>query len=569
MAKTIFGTSEKSNFILNMDIDKYRRFCGKLMLGMLWAVAASEGVNQLTYAVNSSFSDMVNAGGLSMAFALLMIMLRAVAIVFSIAGVLAIITVVIGLMRKQLTKSTAVPYLMLAALLGWAAVSLFHSYDLKTSFFGLDGRDEGWLALLIYAALFYLSTMLRRKADREYFLRGILNFGIVQGLWGFFQALPFIDYIDSTKGLNAYRNIDPMLYWNVRLPAGLTDSPISYAMMLGMFAAIAIPAAMFAAEKSVRLRGMVCAGLSVMMAFRTQTIAGIIAGSGALLLAVIFFAAKRKQTVGKAFAVPVTAVCATALAAGWIYAAPAINHMYYRPDKTDIQQPEEGLAYVAWETDIAEAQLPNGFTISDRDGNQYPALYDGGIVWDDGFYRLSTAGAYSRMRAETFNIYDAASVLRYCREQGVRAIKIDPLLGVGPDNFSYSQLRTSYTIAANQNAVDRPYNDLLYIAATRGIPSLVGYLALLAICFVLAWKRKNVLHSWTLPAAGGAVLLYTAASLTGISVLTVAPMFWCLLGMLAAEPIAEPVKTGKSSKKQSPDDAGNQQNQKHNKKKKK
>lgn len=569
MAKTIFGTSEKSNFILNMDIDKYRRFCGKLMLGMLWVVAASEGINQLTYAVNSSFSDMVNAGGAGMVFALLMIMLRSVAIVFSIAGVLAIITVVIGLMRKQVTKSTAVPYLMLAALLGWAAVSLFHSYDLKTSFFGLDGRDEGWLALLIYAALFYLGTMLRRKEDREYFLRGILNFGIVQGLWGFFQALPFIDYIAPEKGLNAYRNIDPMSYRNVRLPAGLTDSPITYAMLLAMLAAVAIPAAICAEKKSTRIRAVICGGLSVLMAFRTQTVAGLIAGCGAVLLAVILFAVMRKQAKGKAFALPLTVVLAAVCAAGWSYAAPGINHMYYFPDKTNIREPEEGLSFSAREEDVADIVLPNGFTIRDRDGAAHPALYDGGIVWDDGFYRLSTAGAYSRMRAETFNIYDAVSVLKYCREQGVRAIKIDPLLGVGPDNFSYSQLRTSYTIAANQNAVDRPYNDLLYIAATRGIPSLVGYLALLAICFVLAWKRKNVLHSWTLPAAGGAVLLYTAASLTGISVLTVAPMFWCLLGMLAAEPIAEPAKTGKISKKQSPDDAGNQQNQKHNKKKKK
>lgn len=543
MAKTIFGTSEKSNFILNMDLDKYRRGCGKLMLGMLWAVAVSEGINQLTYYANPGFAEKIGAGGGSMVFAMLMIMLRAVAIVFSVAGVLAIIAVVIGLMRKQVTKSAAVPYLMLAGMLGWAAVSLFHSYDLKTSFFGQDGRDEGWLALLIYASLFYLGTMLRQKEDREFFLRGILNFGIVQGVWGMIQALPILDYFDPNKGLNVYRNIDPLLYWNVRLPAGLTDSPITYAMLLGMFAAIAIPAAMFSAEKSVRVRGVICAGLAVMMSFRTQTIAGLIAGCGGLLLAVILFAVKRKQAVGKAAAVPVTAVCAAALAFGWCFAAPSMNHSYFHPDKTNIQQPKEGLSYSGREKDVAEAQRPNGLTVSDREGNTFPALYDGGIVWDDGYYRLSTAGPNGK--SEEFNVYDAASALRYCWKQGIHAIGIDPLFGVGPDNFCFTQLRTSYVIAENQNAVDRPYNDLLYIAATRGVPSLIVYLGLLVVCFVLAWKRKAVLKSWTFPAAGGAVILYTAASLTGISVLTVAPLFWCLLGMLAAEPITEPVKAGK------------------------
>lgn len=530
-----------------MDLDKYRRACGKLMLGLLWTVAASEGINQLTYYANAGFAEQINAGGAGMIFALLMVMLRSVAVFFSVAGVLTIITAVIGLMRRQVTKSAAVPYLMLAGLLGWAAVSLFHSYDLKTSFFGQDGRDEGWLALLIYASLFYLGTMLRRKEDREYFLRGILNFGIVQGIWGFIQALPILDYYDPAKGLNSYRNIDSLLLWNVRLPSGMTDSPITYAMLLGMFAAVAIPAAMFASEKPVRVRGVICAGLAVMMAFRTQTIAGMIAGCGGLLLAVILFAVKRKQAAGKAVAVPVTAVCAAALAFGWSFAAPSLNHSYFHPDKTNIQVPKKGLSYSGREDDIGEIQLPNSLTITDRDGNTFPALYDGGIVWDDGYYRLNTAGS-NTAKTEGFNIYDAGSTMRYCWKQGIHALKIDPLLGVGPDNFSFSQLRTSYVIAENPNAVDRPYNDLLYIAATRGIPSLLVYLALLVVCFVLAWKRRKSLEGWTVPAAGGAVILYTAASMTGISVLTVTPMFWCLLGMLAADPIAEPVKTAKSAK---------------------
>ena len=534
-----------------MDLDKYRRACGKLMLVFLWVVAISEGVNQLTYSANSSLSEMVDAGGAGAAFALLMVMLRSVAILFSIAGVFAIITVVIGLMRKQVTKASAVPYLMLAALLGWAAVSLFHSYDLNTSFFGQDGRDEGWMALLIYASLFYLGTMLRRRGDREYFLRGILNFGIVQGVWGFLQALPIFDYIDPSKGLNAYRNIDAMLYWNVRLPAGLTDSPVTYAMLLAMLAAVSIPAAFLAEEKSTRIRAVFCGGLAVLMSFRTQTIAGLIAGCGAVLLTVILLAVYKKQIRGKAFVLPLTVVLAAVCAVGWSYAAPGMNNMYYHPDKTTTKQPDPGLSMSAREADVADIVLPNGLKIRDRDGEMHSALYDGGIVWDDGFFRLGTAGTYTRQTADSFNIYDAVSVLRYCREQGFKAIKIDPLLGVGPDNFYFTQLRTSMTIGANSNAVDRPYNDWIYIAATRGIPSLLLHIALLAVCFVLAWKRRGSLKGWTLPAAGGAVLLYTAASMTGISVLTVTPMFWCLLGMLAAEPIVEPVKAvaAKSEKK--------------------
>ena len=56
--------------------------------------------------------------------------------------------------------------------------------------------------------------------------------------------------------------------------------------------------------------------------------------------------------------------------------------------------------------------------------------------------------------------------------------------------------------------------------------------------------------------------------MTGISVLTVAPMFWCLLGMLAAEPIAEPVKAAKQEKPAAKAETKEPTKQKSGKKKK-
>ncbi len=537
MAKTLFGSSDKSNFILNMDLDKYRSMCGKLMLIVLWAVSIAQGINLLTFSANSSFSDMINEGGGGAVFALLMIMLRSVATVFSIGGVFALITVVIGLMRKQFSKQSAVPYFMLLASLGWAVISLFHSYDIHTSLFGQDGRDEGWFALLFYASFFYLGTMLRRQEDRSRFLSGVMKWGIFQCVWGFLQAIPLFDYIDPNKGLNAYRNLDPMLYWNVRLPAGMTDSPVTYAMLLGMLAAVAVPAAMLDQDRKTRITAAVCAACSVLMVFKTQTVAGLIAGFGSILLAVILFAAKHKEAAGKAILMPVTVLAAAACSAVWVFASPSINHMYYHPDKTVNGTPEAGLCTAAWETGIPT--LPNGFTIRSRENETFPALYDGGIVWDDGYYRLSTAGAYSAHNDGAFNVYDAASVLRYCAREGFRTIGIDPLLGVGPDNFYFAQMHVSTDIAANPNAVDRPYNDYIYIAATRGIPSLLLHLALLIVCAYFAWKHRKARGGWQLLAPAGAVLLYALTSITGISVLTVAPLAWFLLGMLSAEPMPE------------------------------
>lgn len=543
MAKTLFGTSDKSNFILNMDLDKFRAGCGKLALILFWTTGISQLLNHMLAPSESTLAQLLENGGFGGVVVFFLLLLRRMSLVFSTVGVFALITTTIGLIRKQFSKATAVPYLLLLASLIWAMISRFHSYDLKVSLLGYSGHEEGWFALLMYAGIFFLGTMLRKKSDLERFARGLLTFGIVQGVIGFLQAIPVIDFLDENKGLNPYRNIEPLLFWNVRIPTGMAETPITYAMLMAMLGAAAVPAALLAEEKKTRRLAYICMFLSVLTALKTQTVAGLIAGFGILLLAVILFIRKRKQATGKAVLIPGLAGAAAVLAVLWVYLTPTVNQAYFHPLKNAATVPQEGMTFVARENNVKEALLPNGFTMQySKDGNSYPALYDGGLVWDNGYYRVSMSGAYSPSTEHDFEIYDACSVLRYCWQQGVRAVKIDPLLGVGPDNFVYTQLKTSMDVMSNPNSVDNPYNDYLYIAATRGIPSLLMYLALLVICFVLAWKRRGAVKSWVRMSAGGAVVLYAAAGIVGMSVLTVAPVFWMLLGILAADPLAEKEK---------------------------
>ena len=500
MAKTLFGSSEKSNFIVNLDLGRYRNACAKLMLLMLWVIAGAQGINQLTYRINAHFTDMIAAGGGTLLLGLLGVMLRSVAALFSVMGVLVLIFAVVGLLRKQFRKAAAVPYGLLLGMLLWAAVSLLWSYDRSVAFFGQDGRDEGWFALLIYAALFYLGSQLRRREQQEYLLRGVMIFGIVQGIWGILQALPFGEFASQ------YVMLDPLLYDNLRLPSGMTDSPVTYAVLLGMLGCLSVPAESLANEKKARICAVICRCLSLVMALKTQTVAGITAAVCIAAMTLAVTVIRRKDAGKKAASMPVLLLAAALLGGLWTYFTPAINGAYNTAD---------------------DSKLPNGF-----------ALYDGGIVWDDGYYRLGTAGSYSPAYAQ-FEIEDAGSVLAYCRAQGIAAVRIDPLLGVGPDNFYFTQLHRSYQISENPNALDRPYNDYLYVAATRGIPSLVAQVWLVLWCLGLAWKRRKQLGGWAGISAAGAVVSYALTMVTGISVLTVAPLFWIMLGTLAAEPETE------------------------------
>ena len=512
MAKTIFGTTEKSNFILNLDLEKYRNACVKLMLIILWANAASEGINQMTYSVNGDLAELAAGGGFGTILGLLIITLRSVASIFSIGGVFALIFAVVGLMRQQWTKSTLIPYFAVLGGLVWAVISMFHSFDYNTSLFGLDGRDEGWFTLLMYAAMFYLGTMLRRKEQQSRLANGILIWGIMQCIWGLLQSL--------TGFASHYVMVEPLLLQNLKLPCGLTDSPVTFGMLTAVLAAVSASAALLAPEKKTRILALICCPFSVIMAFRTQTVSGLTAGIGAVILAAALFAAKRKQAGKKAWAVPAAAVCAACCGLVWVFFAPTLNGAY----NTSNDQP-----------------LTNGF-----------ALYDGGIVWDDAYYRLGTCGPYSGYKEHDFDIYNSGSVLKHCQKEGLKAIAKYPVLGTGPDNFIFTQLHSSLQIEMNQNSIDRPYNDLLYIAATRGVLSLLLHLVTLGGCFAGFIKRRKDSESWMTIGAGGAVLLYTLASLTGISVMTVAPVFWMLLGMLGADPITDPVKpaAAKTEKKE-------------------
>lgn len=530
-----------------MDLEKYRSACGKLALVVFWATGLSQLLNHWLSSLELPLAETLEGGGFAGLVVFFLLLLRRVSLVFSLTGVFSLFAVFAGLMRKQFSKATAVPYLILLASMVWAMISRLFSYDMKVSLFGLSGREEGWFALLMYAGIFFLGTMLRKKEDLERFARGLLFFGIAQCAVGILQALPFIDFLNANKGLSPYRNIEPLLYWNVRVPTGMASSPITFAMLLGMLGGVSVPAALFSGEKKTRRLAVICAALSVMTALKTQTIAGLTAGFGILLLTVILLAVKSKQVQGNKAALPSAAAAGLVLGLAWIALTPALNHAYFHPDKDEAGTKDSGLTFAAWESGTEGAELPTGFTQSyAKDSQTRLALYDGGLIWDDSFYRLDTSGPYSPGANPGFEIYDACSVIRYCWEQGVKAIKIDPLLGVGPDNFIYTQMHRSYDISGNPNSVDNPYNEYLYIAATRGIPSLLMHLALIVTCFVLLWKRRSTMKSWVRISAACAVILYCAAAFTGMSVLTVAPVFWMLLGILAADPLPEPVQVQKA-----------------------
>lgn len=107
------------------------------------------------------------------------------------------------------------------------------------------------------------------------------------------------------------------------------------------------------------------------------------------------------------------------------------------------------------------------------------------------------------------------------------------LLGYGPDTFdiafmkNFSDESTKYF---GKSIVDKAHNEYIQIAVTSGVPSLLLYIAALAIILLKALNRvkKNILIIPLFCSITG----YLVQAFFNISVVSVAPVYWALLGIL-------------------------------------
>ena len=476
MPKTIFNTTEKSNFILNMTIGEYQGFLVKILLG--WMLLST------LFCIPLEFAKVYSIPGMAL----------------SIIGVLAMVFVFIGFMKTATPRSLWMPAGLLGGLTVWGIVSLINSYYYNIAVMGADGRSEGLLSIVFYGCLFLLGAQLGTEENRRKILDGLMVFGLVQCGWGLLQALPigFPSY---------YQNLEPALLFRAFLPSGLTGSPIFLAILLVMLSVPAMLGAAFAKEKKTRVFYLLSACAFVIMAVKTQCLLGF-AGSLLAIVGVLVYLITKKA--GKSAYSSVSAVSAAFVVAMglWTSMAPSINGTYSR------------------ETGEAVA-VSSGF-----------ALHDGAIIWDDSSYRLAVSGYYVGSGSENpngdFEINSISDTYRYLWNASLSLVKRFPLVGSGPDQLVYPQLYQHHDPASNPNTFDRTYNHYLHIAATLGIPALLLFLAVMAVTVCRGAKNCKD-GSWVTAGIYGAVLLYLIMMLFGASSITTAPVFWMLAGAAMGE----------------------------------
>lgn len=461
MPKTIFGTTEKSNFILNMNKSTVRMW----VTGLLCACVIVPLIGGIVITAVPGTSALPGA-------------------FLYATGFSCILFYIVLLLRKDISLKNYPCAYFVFALAALAFVSYYRvvlSGDgqeaVNTALLGETGRYEGLLALFAYFGIFLLASAVLRRSSVKVIFDILVGAGIVQGIVAVLQHIPG-DFPSDFRKLPAL-----LLLKDVHISSGLSDSPIFYGSFLTLVTAVAAAGAMY--EKNI-VRARVY-GVSAVFFFLT----GLFTSSVVPLIG-----------IGTAYIVLIAAEF-TAGKGGTSF------------EEGVLKSPRKRLATLLIGT-AAVLGIVLAF--------QGIWLRDKAIAYTDSFYRLYITTGPSPVN------YD--SLWKIGAERSVIMIKDHPILGVGPDLMAKYQI---FSAELATDSIDRSYNEYLYTAATRGIPALAVYLALLAASFARLFRDMREFASdrekWFRPALLAAVTAYSVQAFFSASAVTVAPFFWLLLGI--------------------------------------
>lgn len=467
MAKELFHTSEKSNFILNMTEEKYSKIAS---FGLLTALFTTSLATAIPVIAHASLYELSSAG-------------------LAISGVICMILALIALMKKYVNGKLVFPVCAFAAMLLWGVVSLINSYDVGISFYGYNGRGEGLLALIFYLCFFITAASIKREKALKTVVYGLATLGLLNSVIGLIQVF--------TGKISNYRMISIEIQANAA--SGLSQSPLFLAMVLTLVitsSLIAFISVKNTASKIFFIFTVLICSFTMMFTYSFIGICGLVFAVIATIVSVF------KLKASKAGLVSLLAVIAPALAAFGLVQAGLIGNL-----------------------------------------SSY-SLYDGRILWfADSYYRISASG---EPNTENVDIDDTLDVYSTLNNKTMNIISLHGLTGTGPDQLVFPQLYTFGNSGANEESqitdivvenkgtFDKVYNEYLYTAATRGIPSLIALIAVLLSMLYIGIKRtKNA--SWTqicmfILSLGGVLIFFIGCSNTAFS-----PIFWVVAGCSIAQ----------------------------------
>ena len=457
--KTIFGTTSKSNFILNMRQETLQNWIAALLAA---CVIVPQITGFLVYGVNASPAFM-SAG-------------------LYFTGFSCILFFLIAMIKGSLSFKKDKILRLIVFMAVWAFASYYSvvlrrdaaSEIVNTALSGEIGRYEGLLTLLGYFGVFCLAACVTREKTVRLVMDIVIAAGVVQSLFAVFQHIPKLRFMPN------FADLPTIALKDVMLSQGLSESPIVFGTFLTIVFAAALTGAVY--EKSI-LRARIYGAASMLfwlVGFFTSSIVPIIGMSAVfIIISVIVFASK-----------PVKFENGLLKTSVYRYAAAAV-----------------GMAVI-----FALIWIFQGIYIRDK-----------AIAYYDAYFRLFIVTNYSYVNEQ--------SLYGIGLEKSLHFIKEHPILGIGPDLMAkYQMMNEELSLCS----IDRSYNEIVYIAATRGVPAAAAFVVFLIASIKASFGRLRTLAkggSWLYMALFTAIAAYIIQSFFSFSSILCAPIFWLLCGL--------------------------------------
>lgn len=457
--KTIFGTTSKSNFILNMRQETLQNWIAALLAA---CIIVPQITGFLVYGVNASPAFM-SAG-------------------LYFTGFSCILFFLIAMIKGSLSFKKDKILRLIVFMAVWAFASYYSvvlrldaaSEIVNTALSGEIGRYEGLLTLLGYFGIFCLAACVTREKTVRLVMDIVIAAGVVQSLFAVFQHIPKLRFMPN------FADLPTIALKDVMLSQGLSESPIVFGTFLTIVFAAALTGAVY--EKNI-LRARIYGAASMLfwlVGFFTSSIVPIIGMSAVfIIISVIVFASK-----------PVKFENGLLKTSVYRYAAAAV-----------------GMAVI-----FALIWIFQGIYIRDK-----------AIAYYDAYFRLFIVTNYSYVNEQ--------SLYGIGLEKSLHFIKEHPILGIGPDLMAkYQMMNEELSLCS----IDRSYNEIVYIAATRGVPAAVSFVVFLIASIKASFGRLRTLAkggSWLYMALFTAIAAYIIQSFFSFSSILCAPIFWLLCGL--------------------------------------
>lgn len=404
----------------------------------------------------------------------------------AVSGVICMILALIGIMKKYVNCKKNLPLCAFVAMIAWGIVSLINSYSVSVSFYGFPGRGEGLLAIIFYFGFFITAMSVKREKAIIIIINSIIASGLLHSVIGIIQVF--------TGKLSHYRFVSIRIKANSA--SGLAQSPIFLAMILSLALTASLVTAVLTDSKKRRIFCIASSCLFSFVMMFTYSFMGI----AGIILAVI--SAGVSVFIKKSPKIRLVSLFSGILPA--ILSVIIVN---------------AGLV-----GEISSYQLYDGYT----------------LWWADSYMRLSSSGNYD---SEKLDISDTTAVYKYLNSETLNIIKKYPLTGTGEDQLVYPQLYTNSgldletadinsIIALNTGTFDKVYNEYLYTASTRGIPSLIALVLILVSVLVTGCRKlkksssENTVCTFMMFVCGIVIFFI------GCSNITFSPIFWTVSGLL-------------------------------------